>query len=74
MGRPNTVKKPFSFYYVLHFFSLVLLVFYTTSFMFCYTLFNIYQLNLTVKLYQNSYPEYQKSYPTVTIVIIATLL
>ena len=42
--------------------------------MFRYTLFNIYQLNLTVTNYQKSYPSYQKSYPIVTIVIIATLL
>jgi hypothetical protein len=42
--------------------------------MFCYTFFNIYQLNLTVTNYQISYPSYQKSYPNVIIVITATLL
>jgi len=42
--------------------------------MFCYTLFNIYQLNLTVINYQNSYPSSQKSYLIVKIVIIPTLL
>ncbi len=49
-------------------------MFYITFFIFCYTLFNIYQLNLTVTDYQNTYPEYRKSYPTVKIVIIPTLL
>ena len=55
-------------------FSPVFPIFYSKTFIFCYTFFNIYQLNLTVKLYQISYPPYQKSYPTVTIVIIPTLL
>ena len=49
-------------------------MFYITFFMFCYTLFNIYQLNLTVTNYQISYPSSQKSYPIVKIVIIPTLL
>jgi hypothetical protein len=49
-------------------------MFYITFFIFCYTLFDIYQLNLTVTNYQITYPSYQKSYSTVTIVIIPTLL
>ena len=52
----------------------VLTHFYPKTFIFCYTLFNIYQLNLTVTKYQISYPSSQKSYPTVTTVIIPTIL
>ena len=68
------VYTSFTFYYVLLYFYITLTRFYITFFMFCYTFFNIYQLNLTVTNYQNYYPSYQKSYPTVTTVIIPTLL
>jgi hypothetical protein len=40
------------FTYVLLYFYSVLYMFYMILFIFCYTFFNIYQLNLTVKLYQ----------------------
>ncbi len=68
------VPIAFTFYYVLLYFPHVLPMFYSKTFMFCYTFFNIYQLNLTVTNYQIYYPNYQKSYPTVTTVIIPTLL
>ncbi len=62
MGRPKTAFFHSCFLYVLLYFYNVLPLFYSTFFIFCYTLFNIYQLNLTVKLYQIC-PQILPNYP-----------